>query len=760
MSLKIGLFTLQKHEELNIGSTEIAIYIANHIAGKEGLSVAIVEPNTVSEELFKTAKADFMEDGTFFMNHVRFYPTNIEAIPNEDVLIYDFRDVNILHEFESDFNKLYVCSDGTESDLTDICEYIHDAGIMPDVFLVGGSKEKLALFTAAGFKSIILNDRKENRCPYPLSLQIDLVLRANGIIPPEYHKDWKYDEVVFNYVPEPVEDETKSGNKLFGLLKKQKKKSNSKDAKEEQIESELSDPVINDTLKSDDLDDVSIEVLERKKIRKSNRFSSIDFVDVPKPVAKPIVKDIENDTEFDKEINEPEIIEPEITGSGTFDTSDTIDTKVAEAEAKRLEQERIDAKKLEAERLERERIEAEIRKKKEKEAAEKALREENERLKYKATHDELTGVKNRNGFDEDFASLEIYALIAFDVNNLKTANDKFGHAEGDKLLTTVSNEIKKQFSNVYRMGGDEFNVLIPDAMQKDDTKIRQKLTNIDKALEKISETSTTVEYCTAYGVAYSTEGAKDSVLALADARMYENKKNKKQKSKTQDLRVVETKPEPVKEPEQSTRKGIMSFLPTGKKQTESETKGIKLPKFGPVKGTLKGGLSIFVTSIRHSLGASYISGSLASAMTDIYDRDVWFEHKDHCSLPDNVMVKEIVDDVDRFNAYKGGIVVQDKGIYEELSLNDRKDMMHADINVMICTADESDLQRLAQFIEAQGDAAYNWLYVFNHVQKSQERMLRAAMSDYSFIIVPSHDNAEVPQELQKEYLAAINYFTK
>ena len=171
-------------------------------------------------------------------------------------------------------------------------------------------------------------------------------------------------------------------------------------------------------------------------------------------------------------------------------------------------------------------------------------------------------------------------------------------------------------------------------------------------------------------------------------------------------------------------------------------------------------LNVFVSGIDHSVGTSYVAGSLASAITDIYDVDVWFDHKGMCSIPDNYMVHEVTDEVDRFNAFKSGIIVQDKGVYNELSIMDRNEMMHADMNIMVSTAEEMDLQKIAQFIGLQGKLTQNWMFVFNHVLDHQKHILESAMKDYAYIIIPFHDNAEVPEELLAEWKDAIDYFTK
>lgn len=80
--------------------------------------------------------------------------------------------------------------------------------------------------------------------------------------------------------------------------------------------------------------------------------------------------------------------------------------------------------------------------------------------------DELTGIKNRNSFEEYKKELdqtgivnEKMQIILMDINGLKTVNDKFGHAAGDELIIGAAQCIKDTLgtiSDIYRIGGDEF----------------------------------------------------------------------------------------------------------------------------------------------------------------------------------------------------------------------------------------------------------------------------------------------------------------
>lgn len=85
--------------------------------------------------------------------------------------------------------------------------------------------------------------------------------------------------------------------------------------------------------------------------------------------------------------------------------------------------------------------------------------------------DSLTGLLNKRAYGEFIESIRIhiqsgfaypFALVMCDINNLKLCNDTFGHIEGDKLIKAAANEIRNAFpgSPVYRMGGDEFIVIL------------------------------------------------------------------------------------------------------------------------------------------------------------------------------------------------------------------------------------------------------------------------------------------------------------
>lgn len=92
-----------------------------------------------------------------------------------------------------------------------------------------------------------------------------------------------------------------------------------------------------------------------------------------------------------------------------------------------------------------------------------------ERIRFLSTHDSMTGLLNRRGFEGELKNydreenLPISILFA-DVNGLKLANDIYGHSVGDELIMKTAELIKgvcRENDIAARVGGDEFIILMP-----------------------------------------------------------------------------------------------------------------------------------------------------------------------------------------------------------------------------------------------------------------------------------------------------------
>ena len=100
------------------------------------------------------------------------------------------------------------------------------------------------------------------------------------------------------------------------------------------------------------------------------------------------------------------------------------------------------------------------------------LRALTERLEHQATHDSLTGLANRRGFEALLAAAieerrdsgRGGALLYFDLDQIKVVNDSCGHAAGDELIRQVAWRVQRlagEGATMGRLGGDEFALLLP-----------------------------------------------------------------------------------------------------------------------------------------------------------------------------------------------------------------------------------------------------------------------------------------------------------
>jgi diguanylate cyclase (GGDEF)-like protein len=148
-----------------------------------------------------------------------------------------------------------------------------------------------------------------------------------------------------------------------------------------------------------------------------------------------------------------------------------------------------------------------------------------------ATRDALTGVGSKYAYKVREAALnealekgelEYLAVLACDLNGLKYINDTYGHAAGDGFICQAAQMICELYkhSPVYRIGGDEFVVLV---LNKDYEQREVLLTALNRCSE---DNINTGEAVVAAGMAELESGDKqvEDVFKRADQRMYEQKK--------------------------------------------------------------------------------------------------------------------------------------------------------------------------------------------------------------------------------------------
>ncbi len=158
-----------------------------------------------------------------------------------------------------------------------------------------------------------------------------------------------------------------------------------------------------------------------------------------------------------------------------------------------------------------------------------ALREKDEIkasvLKHKAEHDPLTGLINREAFNQIKEVLsdtaEPVAYLIIDIDFFKSVNDKYGHPVGDQVLKKIAAILSEQFRNtdyVARIGGDEFAVIMTKFGDTPEMVIQRKIETINRMLQNTEDGLPKVSL--SVGVSISTMGYNIKLEEQADKALY------------------------------------------------------------------------------------------------------------------------------------------------------------------------------------------------------------------------------------------------
>lgn len=161
-----------------------------------------------------------------------------------------------------------------------------------------------------------------------------------------------------------------------------------------------------------------------------------------------------------------------------------------------------------------------------------------QKLRFLAHHDALTGLTNRSLF---YDRIEValrsasrngsrLALLYLDLNDFKRINDTLGHEMGDQVIKEVARrleELTRKTDTVGRMGGDEFTILLTDLCEP---------ASVDTVVEKMREVLATPmslkgeTFCVSCSIGmalYPEDGATaKQLLNKADANMYRDKQSR------------------------------------------------------------------------------------------------------------------------------------------------------------------------------------------------------------------------------------------
>lgn len=142
-----------------------------------------------------------------------------------------------------------------------------------------------------------------------------------------------------------------------------------------------------------------------------------------------------------------------------------------------------------------------------------------ERLQFLSFRDMLTGLYNRNKYMKVLETFEKYPVcdtgVAYiDLNGLKQINDNLGHEAGDRLLCDAAKEILRTFpENSYRIGGDEFVIILPESGKAE----------FEEQMEQVQEDLKQAHISYSMGLEWKKEGMLESMLKAAEQRMYAEK---------------------------------------------------------------------------------------------------------------------------------------------------------------------------------------------------------------------------------------------
>ena len=172
------------------------------------------------------------------------------------------------------------------------------------------------------------------------------------------------------------------------------------------------------------------------------------------------------------------------------------------------------------------------------ETANEQLEKTKKQLQRLALYDTLTGLGNRNLFMRQIEHLiaiaerknEEVALLEMDLDGFKDVNDRLGHAAGDEVLREFSvrlNQVLRKADRKYRIGGDEFAVLLEPRFGAFDGAniVAEKIAERVAAPMQIKGHSCSIGV--SIGIAVFPEHGREPIALLrkADAAMYEAKKN-------------------------------------------------------------------------------------------------------------------------------------------------------------------------------------------------------------------------------------------
>lgn len=177
------------------------------------------------------------------------------------------------------------------------------------------------------------------------------------------------------------------------------------------------------------------------------------------------------------------------------------------------------------------------------------------------TRDALTLVFNRPQFERRRKKLSTYSLILLDIDDFKHINDSFGHHVGDTVLKAVARVLRVSSGDrVFRVGGEEFAVLLANCGADDAAKVAERLCDTVRKLEVLEGRPVTVSA----GVCWSGDPSSDheTVYRRADQALYRAKCSGKNRVARFDAPIPTHAPAPAPAPVAPTQAAPAATLGT------------------------------------------------------------------------------------------------------------------------------------------------------------------------------------------------------
>ena len=241
-----------------------------------------------------------------------------------------------------------------------------------------------------------------------------------------------------------------------------------------------------------------------------------------------------------------------------------------------------------------------------------------ERIGYLSFHDVLTGLYNRRYFEEELRRSDTarqlpISIIIGDVNNLKMANDVFGHEQGDAMIVAAAQLFKSCCRDEDRYGGDEFVVFLPQCTEATVAQILERVQSRCKA-ELVGELPLSL----ALGNATKSGEHEDLaiVLSLAETRMYKNKLTGDNRVRYETLVALE-------------RLAYAKDYHTEEHSTRMRQCAIRFGEYLQLEGSVISEIALLATL--HDVGKVTVSEQTLNKQTPLTDAE-WEEIKIHASM--------------------------------------------------------------------------------------------------------------------------------